>query len=478
MTRLFATTAASPPGTLRLLVTRLAPSAPRAAPALSHGGQALPVAVKRPWTPLRGAVPPGTKLTPGWSTLLEVPAPAPTARLRVALDADAVEVHAKAVPAALPAAGDSFNVLLVSCYHRDEDRGVAAAARDLAREDPVHLVLHLGDQVYLDLPTTEQLPKDPVALADALEAKYRDTFLPDDAASAQLRSLGPNVALPDDHEYWNNAPHVSYFLENTWRAADRARWWRLGHDLFTGYQGLAEGEGGLPMAHLQLDVEPLSFFFANTRSHRQADRSACLSPPTLSALTAWAQGLRARRHFGVLVTGQSLLDPKADALEGRVADYALPNYGDFPQMASAIDEVVRSAADVLLLTGDVHWGRVARLSPSSDVRGAASLYEVICSPAALCTTLGADTLKQLAAAVSGSADPWPRHAHAPVLERLVRLDGTKTPWWTETLHRQRGDMLCLLRFSRRGDGVEVRPRFAPVGHPRVDDVAPFTLRRR
>ncbi|MCU0698361.1 MAG: hypothetical protein MUC96_17810, partial [Myxococcaceae bacterium] len=41
---------------------------------------------------------------------------------------------------------------------------VAEEARRLARDEGVHLVLHLGDQVYLDLPTRQNLPKDEVAL--------------------------------------------------------------------------------------------------------------------------------------------------------------------------------------------------------------------------------------------------------------------------------------------------------------------------
>jgi hypothetical protein len=480
MRRLFATTAAAPSGVLQLLVSALTPRVPAEVPRVRLDGAPLPVSVRRPWTSLRGAAPAGKRLTPGFSTLLEVPSPGSAATLRIEVDGAVADVRARPLPSTLPPPGASFNVLLVSCYHRDEDAGfrVADEARRLARDEGVDLVLHLGDQVYLDLPTRQNLPKDELALADALEQKYRDNFVPDGSNYAGVLELGPNVAMPDDHEYWNNAPHVSYFLENTWRDADRARWWRLGHDLFTGYQGFAPAPDGLPAPHLRLDVEPLSFFFANTRSHRRDDRSACVAPQTLNALRTWTAELRAQGRFGVLVTGQSLLDPKADALEGRVADYALPNYGDFPALTSAVDEVVRSAADVLLVTGDVHWGRVARLSPTSDVRGEASLYEVICSPAALCTTIGADSLKSFLAKVSGGRNPWPRHADPPVLERLKRLDGTKTPWWTQTLHRQKGDMLCLLRFSRRGDGVEVRPRYVQIGKNRVDDVKPFTLRRR
>jgi hypothetical protein len=479
MTRLFATTAASAPGTLSLLVSVVGPASRPPVPSVALGGVSAPVTVRREWTSLRGAAKRGTTLSPGWSTLVEVPASEPS-RVRVQVGGEGIELFARPLPRALPAPDTSFSVLLVSCYHRDEDAGfrVAEEARRLARETPIDLTLHLGDQVYLDLPTRENLPKDEVALADALERKYRDNFVPDGTNYAGLVSLAPNVALPDDHEYWNNAPHVSYFLENTWRDDDRARWWQLGHSLFQGYQGFGASDDGLPLKHAQFDLEPLSFFFANTRSHRDPERFTTLAPETLEAVKTWAQQLSVRRRFGVLVTGQSLLDAKAAALTGRVADYTLPNYSDFPSLAATLDAVVRETSDVLLLTGDVHWGRVARLSPTSDVRGEASLYEVICSPAALCTTLGADSLKSFFARLSGGRNPWPRHADPPVLERLKRLDGTKTPWWTQTLHRQKGDMLCLLHFTRRGDGVEVRPRYVQIGKNRVDDVKPFTLRRR
>ncbi|MDX2011552.1 MAG: hypothetical protein SFW67_15235, partial [Myxococcaceae bacterium] len=180
MRRLFATTAAAPPGALQLLVSHLGPRAPTTTPAVHAGTTPLPVSVRRPWTSLRGTTPKGTRLTPGWSTLLEVTAPARPSTLRVALGDTTTDVRAAPLPSALAAPGASFNVLLVSCYHRDEDTGfrVAEEARRLARDEGVHLVLHLGDQVYLDLPTRQNLPKDEVALADALEQKYRDNFVP------------------------------------------------------------------------------------------------------------------------------------------------------------------------------------------------------------------------------------------------------------------------------------------------------------
>ena len=63
-------------------------------------------------------------------------------------------LRVRALPAEVPADGfETFNVLLVSCFHRDEDK-TGNAGRVVGRL-PVKpdLTLLMGDQVYLDLPT-------------------------------------------------------------------------------------------------------------------------------------------------------------------------------------------------------------------------------------------------------------------------------------------------------------------------------------
>lgn len=486
MGRVWATIAACPVGSVRIQVSAVGlDQVPSAPPVIRTGGATQSLTVLRSWTSLRGATPRGPELLDGWSTLVQFPIPQGSHAIRMEVDVPGsgcppVGLRAKPLPSSLPIDPlNPFNVLLVSCYHVGEDQGVAQRAKEIARTNDVHLTVLMGDQVYLDLPTLDNLPSTGEALADALERKYRVNFQPgSDANFAAVLDIAPNIAVPDDHEYWNNAPHPSPIVQNSWRQAGRTLWKDIADALFVGYQGLSPGPGATgPFEFEVLDVGALSFFVANTRSYRTENRQQCMSSATLASLQQWAVDLEKAGRFGILVTGQSLLDAKSDALEGRVADFALSNYGDYSALVAAMDGLARKA-DVLLLTGDVHWGRVARLSPTSDARGEATIYEVISSPAALVTTVIADPVKSFFRRMSGSKDRWPRHSEAPVVPRLLRLEGAGTPFWTETLHRQKGDMLTLLSFSQVGETVRVVPRFFPIGTHQVDEVEPVFLRCR
>lgn len=122
------------------------------------------------------------------------------------------------LPAAVPAGlGASFNVLLVSCFHQQEDRG--GLAGNLVAQLPVnfrpHLLLLLGDQVYLDLPTLTNFRDRVDWLAQKFEEDYTANWR-GLAGYAQILEAAPSAAIPDDHEYWNNAPHTSPIIQNTY----------------------------------------------------------------------------------------------------------------------------------------------------------------------------------------------------------------------------------------------------------------------
>jgi hypothetical protein len=487
MPSLFVSSAAAPTGTVRLLVRAMGLQPPPVG--LSFDGQHVNTRVVRPWTSLRGKTAYAATMAPGWATLVEAPAPAGRRSVDVSVAVqgfDDFRLKARPLPADIPVATqDEFQVLLVSCYCVDEDQGfrVSVEAERIRKEHRVDLTLLMGDQVYLDIPTLHNMPGDELPLADALERKYRTNFELNASESnfAALLKLAPTLALPDDHEYWNNAPHFSPLIQNSVTQAGRDLWRGLADAMFVGYQGFSPVEAdGLPFKHQQLDVGPLSFFFANTRTHRAEDRSRSAHPATIDALKNWAAALKAGnpRRFGVLVTGQSYLDDAAGKLKGKVADYNLPNYADFVEFAKVIDELARTSADVLLLTGDVHWSRVARLTPTSDISGEAGIFEVITSPSSLVTSVGWDQWKELKDFFTRGHNPWPRHSDAPNASRQTRMDGAQTPFWGTTLDRQRGDMLCLLGFARHGDGVQVTPRYFEVGRGQINKTKPFTLARR
>ena len=63
------------------------------------------------------------------------------------------------VPDLIPA-DDWLRILLISCFHQDEDRGGRAArtVRNIRAAERPDLTLLMGDQVYLDLPTLKNFP--------------------------------------------------------------------------------------------------------------------------------------------------------------------------------------------------------------------------------------------------------------------------------------------------------------------------------
>jgi hypothetical protein len=408
--------------------------------------------------------------TPGiprvFSGVYEFPGLTPDTRYAVTVqtDRDAATIEARTLPSAVPSGFDRwFNVLLVSCFHQAEDRGGLAGrmVSQLTGVQQPHLSVLMGDQVYLDLPTLQDFPDDLAWLAAKFEADYGRNWQ-GPPGYGQVLAAAPSVAIPDDHEYWNNFPHTSPAVGNSWNPAGRARWRQAAEAMYAGFQ--LPSPVALEEA-LILDVPPLSFCLMNTRSGQQPDLTATVSGAVLQQLNDWAVHVIDLRYTGVFVTGQSLFVTPTTALGGAVVDHELPDYGDFHQLIAPLIHLIDERRPVLCLTGDVHWGRVVA---AQDIRtGRTSLYEVISSPSSLVTTVGRDQLNELGAFITGlfgAADPWPRHAdaEAPPAFWAHRVGQGRFP--CTALHRQRGNHVVLLSFRQTGGGLDFRITYWPL-HP-------------
>lgn len=226
----------------------------------------------------------------------------------------------RSIPAEVPS-DDWLRILMTSCYHQAEDRGgLAGRAYDTipAAEHP-DLTLFMGDQVYLDLPTLDNFPTGEAELADKFEKSYRKNWTPGGGLSAILASA-PSVCSPDDHEYWNNFPHASPIIQNSWGEAGRNSWKQAADDTFDAFQVAAPAERG---DGVEVDIDPLSIMILDQRSRREADCSATLTAAALDQLNDWVDRLIAERKYGAVVTGQSLLDKPVGDLKGNVADSTL-----------------------------------------------------------------------------------------------------------------------------------------------------------
>lgn len=364
--------------------------------------------------------------------------------------------RARTLPSEVPPQG--LHILLCSCFHATEARAggllkTIASIRQRYPPDPngrgPDLTLLMGDQVYLDLPTLEDLPEAPVLLARNFEKKYRTNWFDGDDGRnlVPILEAGPSVAVPDDHEFWNNYPHVSPIVGNSWSKAGRKNWRHAALACYQGFQAPAGIEPGDPVV---FDIPPFSFFLADTRSARRERQ--LMTSKALNKLQSWSRKLEDNRRIGVFLSGQSLLAEKAGTLSGAITDWELPNYDDFD---TVVDTLVHGRQPLLLLTGDVHWGRVVRArvsdspNPETDLR---PLSEIIVSPAALVTSVGKDTLAELGNTVAGwfgGGKRWPRHSKPKTTIGPFHR-GYKKAAVFNTLLKLRGDQLGLLTLKADG----------------------------
>ncbi|MDC0710159.1 metallophosphatase [Stigmatella sp. ncwal1] len=378
------------------------------------------------------------------------------------------------VPTGLTSA---FQLLLASCFHWEEDKtGMAGTSMEnILRGFTPDLLLLTGDQVYLDLPALKSMSEQRPVMARKFEADYvRNWF--DKSAYYNVIHSAPYACVPDDHDYWNNFPMPAAQLQNTWTAPGREAWGDAARMFYGHFQHVAPTPVGTP---IQFDVEPLSFFLLDSRSWRDADFKGTMTPEARETLSAWVSRCIQEKRLGVFVTGQSLLMPKAGNFSRHWGDSTMNNYGDFPFLAGELDRLLRQGGDVLLITGDMHWGRVLRLTPRDALGASANMFEVICSPTSLVTTPVADQMSAVSRFFAQRKNRWYRHHDATIMSGILEVEGTKGPFSVSTLYRHRGNQVGLLSFRRHGDSIEVTPRFFPLvpGTP-PNVVAPFVLRHR
>lgn len=314
------------------------------------------------------------------------------------------DASVKTLPTQLPVQGQPpFTVLLGSCFYKREDEvgEVGKTYVNLPFGARPDVKILCGDQVYLDNP-----PQDfffPHS-AEWLENRSFDTYLSTWTQSTlnggfhRLLKNNANFFCSDDHEYWNNAPELGLnVFFRTLTQAQRANWFLMARRLFEVFQ--------TPLAVNAFRVGNLSFSILDTRINRQPGLVNFMDPNHLLLVRDWINQLPGP---GVIVVGQPLLTEK-----GSKADWGLPDYQQYAELVRYIKAANHS---IVILTGDVHFGRVA----SCDLRPelGTKLIEVISSPMQLVP--GAKgTFKeapQVFGAVKTEADFWDQKNHFLTLE--------------------------------------------------------------
>lgn len=275
-----------------------------------------------------------------------------------------------------PLGGDPFTILLGSCFcsSRSESVSLGATYLNLQRMIRTDLKILCGDQVYLDDPALHFLwnTHSKEELEDLLFRNYVGTWSQMgwsvsgsyQGGYQQLLQNGANFFSSDDHEFWNNAPNWATLIRDTWSQSGRNDWWEIASNLLRIFQSGS--------TRTEFNVGDLSFLILDTRVNRDEERNRLLSDDDLDNLRRWVDGLQG---LGVLVVGQPIFSEKS-GWRGRFTDWSFP---DYDQYAEILRTLYRTEHSIIVLTGDVHFGRIASVPIKDNVY----LYEIISSPTAL-----------------------------------------------------------------------------------------------
>jgi hypothetical protein len=308
--------------------------------------------------------------------------------------------HFETLPARLPptdaSGGDGerpFTMLLGSCYWVARDDGSVAdryrRLYDHPSERP-HLKMLVGDQVYVDQPPAITITpwvdpdekrwvvEPPISSQDLREhitARYRASW----ERLHGLLSLGANICTSDDHEFWNDYPNTPIWA--LWPILNESDTFRNSMERVC-VEFIEKVQRARAVESFTIGTPPqLSVFVADTRMHREPGTERFMLDADLDRLVEWLAELTCP---GVLVLGQPIHAKPLSIKNGpfgvthTITDRNLPAFTQFARLAQALQ---RSPRDVCVLSGDVHFGRVAsvelfREGETEPLR----LFEVIASP--------------------------------------------------------------------------------------------------
>jgi hypothetical protein len=339
------------------------------------------------------------------------------------------------LPLQLPTLADKpFTVLLGSCFCKQEDAEGAVGqtyARLPAGLRP-DLKIFCGDQVYLDDPWAHYLwyTHEAPELEVEFFCNYRDTWM-QTPGFRQMLTQGANYFCPDDHEFWNNAPNAATVIRDTWWSSGRQQWFAIARQFYQMFQN--------PAPSARFSVAPVSFLIADTRSDRTANQSEFMQHTDLQALGQWVRNLTGP---GVLVVGQPIFNDRAGFLRGTFADWNLSDFDQYGQLAQLLAQSLHS---IVILSGDVHYGRIAWCSLISG----GELIEVISSPLSLVDRLAEGSWEE-------APDLFPPFALPGVVRAPVHTLASQI-FSPITSH------FLSLEFSATGASVRMSVRCWPVG---------------
>lgn len=264
------------------------------------------------------------------------------------------------LPSKLPSKNKKpFTVAIGSCFYTEHDGGkVGQSFEALYKNESLRpdIKFLAGDQVYVDI-GLGWYPLNKEDCQDRIADHYTDSW-------KYLRSIlrrGGTWMIPDDHEYWNNYPYLKgfnpYLLTLKLSDSFRKRWFSAAH---TAVQTIQQVQ---TIRSFNIGND-LSFCVADLRSER--NNKGFLKDSSHKELLSWINNLNTP---GVLVIPQPLIANKGDDI-----DKNLPDWSQYQDLLFAMEN---NSHDIVVLTGDVHYGRVAQVTIGNSSN---KLTEIITSP--------------------------------------------------------------------------------------------------
>ena len=166
--------------------------------------------------------------------------------------------------------------------------------------------------------------------------------------------------LPDDHEYWNDYPFYDSLLPTL--LALKLPWVRNAWD--TASRDAVKRIQRCPRVDTFSIGKDLSICLADLRSFR--GKNTFIPTQVFTTIVNWAKSLKSP---GVFVSPQPLIVQK-NPLERNLLSFQV-------QYKELLKALGHSGHDIVLLSGDVHYGRIATVPLGN---GGARLVEIIASP--------------------------------------------------------------------------------------------------
>lgn len=267
----------------------------------------------------------------------------------------------RTLPSKLPTNSQKpFTICVGSCFYTKHDGGQTGQAYQALYENKQYspdIKILTGDQVYVDI-GLGWYPLDSHDVQDRIADDYAESW---ELLRSMLRR-GGTWMLADDHEFWNNYPYLKgfnpYLVTLDLSRSFRERWEHAAKI------GVSVVQQIVPIRTFDIG-DDISVCVADLRTERW--ENGFLSTENFQRLSDWAKNLS---KPGVLAIPQPLIVRKGDD-----NDYSLPYWRK--QYETLLESITECGHDIVVLTGDVHYGRIAEVKLGNSQ---GRLIEVITSP--------------------------------------------------------------------------------------------------